>query len=134
VELGQPEALRVLDHHDAGIRNVHADLDHGGRDQHMDGAGDECGHDLVLLRRFEPPMEQADGEVGEDVALQLGRERSRRLEIELFGLLDQGRNKAQSDRHHHCDLMHRYLNFLQRIEQPFERIGQNGWGRGIRQH
>ena len=33
VQLGQSEALGLLDHHDAGVGYVHADLDDGGRDQ-----------------------------------------------------------------------------------------------------
>ena len=33
VELGEAEALGMLDHHDGGLRHVDADLDHRGRDQ-----------------------------------------------------------------------------------------------------
>ena len=35
VELGQAEALGVLDHHDGGVGHVHAHLDHGGGHQHL---------------------------------------------------------------------------------------------------
>src|SRR6516225_10115968 len=33
VELGEAEALRMLDHHDRGGRHIDADLDHSGGDQ-----------------------------------------------------------------------------------------------------
>ena len=36
VELCQAEALRLLHHHDAGVRDIHADFDHGGRNQDLD--------------------------------------------------------------------------------------------------
>ncbi len=29
MELGQPEAFRMFDYHDGGVRHIHADLDHG---------------------------------------------------------------------------------------------------------
>jgi hypothetical protein len=35
VQLRQAEALGVLDHHQAGVGHVHADLDHRGGHQHL---------------------------------------------------------------------------------------------------
>ena len=35
VQLGQAEALGVLDHHHGGVRHVDADFDHGGRNQNI---------------------------------------------------------------------------------------------------
>ena len=36
VQLGQAEALGVLDHHDRGVRDVDAHLDHRGGDEDLD--------------------------------------------------------------------------------------------------
>ena len=60
VKLGQAEPFGVLDHHDGRVRRVHADLDHGGRHQHVDLPGPEGGRDPLLLLAGHPPVQQAD--------------------------------------------------------------------------
>jgi hypothetical protein len=59
VELGQAQAFGILDHHQAGIGHIDADLDHGGRHQQLDLAGAELGHDRLFLGRLHPPVDQA---------------------------------------------------------------------------
>ena len=44
VQLGEAEALGLLDHHDRGGRHVDADLDHRGGDQHREPPVGEVGH------------------------------------------------------------------------------------------
>ena len=39
MQLGQTQALGILDHHQAGVGHVDADLDHRRRDQQGDLAG-----------------------------------------------------------------------------------------------
>ena len=59
VELGEAEGLGALDHHDRGVRDVDAHLDHRGGDQEPGAAGDEVGHRGVLLRRRHLAVHQA---------------------------------------------------------------------------
>ncbi len=60
VELRQAEAVGALDHHHRRIRDVHAHLDHGGRDQDVPARpARKRLHDLVLLVRAHPAVEQA---------------------------------------------------------------------------
>ncbi len=71
VELGQTKTLGMLDDDDAGLRHVHADLDHGGGDEELRLAGGEGGHGGVLLGALHAAMDQPDaraemrGEIGE---------------------------------------------------------------------
>ena len=60
MELGEPEALGVLDHHDGCVRHVDADLDHRGRYQNGEIACGKRRHDAVLLLAWEPAMHQTD--------------------------------------------------------------------------
>ena len=71
VELREAEPLGVLDQHDRGIRDVDADLDDGGGDEDVDLAGLEAPHDRVLVVERQPPVEQADHQIGKDLLLQL---------------------------------------------------------------
>ena len=36
MKLGQTKALRILDHHDRDIRNIHTDFDNGRGNKHLD--------------------------------------------------------------------------------------------------
>ena len=65
VELGQAEALRVLNEEQGGVGDVDPDLDHGGGDKHTDFPGSERLHDGLLLRGFHFPMEKGAGNGGE---------------------------------------------------------------------
>ena len=60
VELGQPEPLGMLDHHDARVGDVDPHLDDGRRDQDLDLSLPEPPHDAVPLVALEPPVHQAD--------------------------------------------------------------------------
>ena len=70
VELGEAEGLGALDHHDRGVGDVDADLDHGGGDQEPGAAGGEVGHRRVLRRRRQLAVDEADelGAEGERAA------------------------------------------------------------------
>ena len=48
MQLREPEAFGVFNHHERGVRHIHADLDHGGRHQQLDLA--------VLKRRIAPSL------------------------------------------------------------------------------
>ena len=52
VQLRQPEALGVLDHHDRRVGHVDADLDHRRGDEDRDVAGAKALHRRVLLGRL----------------------------------------------------------------------------------
>ena len=67
MELREPEPVGLLDDHDRRIRDVHADLDHGRRDEDVELAGLEARHHAPPLRRTEPSVQAADA-----VAAQLG--------------------------------------------------------------
>ena len=66
MELRQPEAVGLLDDHDRRVRDVDADLDHRRRDEDVELARLELGHQLAPLGRPQPPVEEADA-----VSLQL---------------------------------------------------------------
>ena len=51
VQLADAEPVGVHHDHDGGVGDVDADLDHGGRDEHVDLAGGEGPHHGVLLLR-----------------------------------------------------------------------------------
>ena len=83
-----------------------------GRDEQRDQDGDQ----------------RADA-LGEFAVIQLGAAGFLGVH-DLFGLVDQRRDKAQRNGHHHRELMHREVQFLQRAQQRFDRIGQHdGAGR-----
>ena len=88
VKLGQSEAVGVFDNHDRGIGNIDADLDHGGRDQHLHLARREALHHVGALRRLEAAVHQIDPRVGKGTAQPLERI-GRGAQIDLLRLLDQ---------------------------------------------
>ena len=90
VELGDAEAVGVEDHHDRGVRDVDADLDHRRRDEHVELAGAESGHRRLLLGRREPPVEQPEPQPGELTRRQPLAGVERRGDLELLALLDEG--------------------------------------------
>ena len=55
VELRDAEAIRLLDDHDGRVRHVDAQLDDGGRDQHVQRAVRERAQRLLLRRRRSAP-------------------------------------------------------------------------------
>ena len=89
VELRQPEALGVLDHHHRRVGHVDADLDHRRRDEDVELAADERAHDAVLGVLLQAAVQQRDAELREDVLRQVIRHLGRGLQIDLLRLLDQ---------------------------------------------
>ena len=65
VELGEAEALGVVDDHDGGVGDVDADLDDGGGDEHVDVAALEAGHGDLFFVGGEAAVEQAEAQAGE---------------------------------------------------------------------
>ena len=66
VELGQAEALGVLDHHQRRVGHVDADLDHGGRHQHLRSRrAAKAAITASFSALFMPPVQQADAHAGQ---------------------------------------------------------------------
>ena len=60
VQLGEAEALGLLDHHHRRLGHVDPDLDHRGGDQQADRPGSEPGHHPVLCGRRHAAVHQPD--------------------------------------------------------------------------
>jgi hypothetical protein len=60
VELGEAEALGMLDHHHRGVRHVDPDLDHRGRDQKAAVACRKGRHGSILVARRHLAVDQSD--------------------------------------------------------------------------
>jgi hypothetical protein len=58
VELGKPEAVGLLDDHHRRVGDVDADLDHRRRDEHVELARLEAGHEVAPVGSLEPPWRQ----------------------------------------------------------------------------
>ena len=71
VELGEAEALGVLDDHNAGIRHVDTDFDDGRRDEEFYPVCVEVLHDALLLGGCEPAMDEAARDAAKDAVAQL---------------------------------------------------------------
>jgi len=65
VELGEAEALGVVDDHDRGVGDVDANFDDGGGDEDVDLATLEAGHGDLFVIGGEAAVEQAEAEAGE---------------------------------------------------------------------
>ena len=89
MQLGQPQPLRVLDDHQAGIGHVHPHLDDGGGDQQLQYARLELLHHPLLLDRAHPTVDQAYVQAGQP-GLQLGGRVFCGLALQHLGLLNQG--------------------------------------------
>ena len=116
MQLGQAEALGVLDHHDVGVGHVDADLDHGGRHQDLEPAGGERGHGRVLgLVRHGRRA----------AARRLGAEDLRQMRVPLLGGGELGLVGALDQRAHPVDL--RALGELraQALDQALDRVDRD---------
>ena len=71
VELREAEAFGVIDDHDAGVGDVDADLDDGGRDEDVDVAALEAGHGDFLVVGAESAVEEAEAQAGEGAGAEL---------------------------------------------------------------
>ena len=56
MQLRKTQALRILDHHQARIRHVHSNLDHGGGNQQVDLCSLKARHHLGFLRWLHAPV------------------------------------------------------------------------------
>jgi hypothetical protein len=88
VQLGQPEALGVLDHHERGVRHVDADFDDGGGHQQVHFAVSERLHHGGLFGLRQPAVHQPDAQVRQVHPHALVGVHGR-LEFKGFAFLDQ---------------------------------------------
>jgi hypothetical protein len=84
VELGQPEAVGLLDDHHGRVWDVDADLDHGRGDEHVQLLRLEPPHQLAAVDGLQAPVQAADAEAAElaplePLGLLLGGACTRRL-------------------------------------------------------
>ncbi len=94
VELRDSESVGVEDHHHRRVGDVDPDLDHRGRDQHVDVAGSERAHHLVLAVGRHPsvqhlhtqPVERAVGEHRGDLLDRRHRRRVIGLQLRVVAL------------------------------------------------
>ena len=70
VQLEQPEAVGVLDDHHRRVRDVDADLDDRGRDQHVERAGAELRHHPFLVGGRHLPVQQPEAQPREILLLE----------------------------------------------------------------
>ena len=89
VQLGQPEALGVLDHHHTGLGHIHAHLHHRGAHQHLQLAGGEGPDRLLFVLAGQAAMQQAHLQLGKHPLLQILMHLHGRAQIELLRLLHQ---------------------------------------------
>ena len=68
VELGEPEPVGPLDDHHRRLRHVHADLDDGRADQHVELAVAEARHLGVAVRGLQPAVDEAHPQRREQLA------------------------------------------------------------------
>jgi hypothetical protein len=71
MELGETEALGVLDDHYGRVGHVDTDFDDGGGDEDVDFAALEAAHDDLFLVGVEAAVEQADAKAGERAGAEL---------------------------------------------------------------
>ena len=90
MELGEAEAFGVLDQHHGRVRNVDADLDHGGRDEDIGPPRSEVLHHPVLVLRSHAPVEQLDPQIGEDLRREPLGFGLRRADLRAVALIDRG--------------------------------------------
>ncbi len=84
----QAKAVGVFDDHDGGVRNVDADFDDRGCDQHVDLAALEFAHDVFFFVRVEAAVQQADVQVGKNLVAQLAEHLLSGLQFAFFILFD----------------------------------------------
>ncbi|MNJ42093.1 hypothetical protein D3C77_370440 [compost metagenome] len=89
VQLGQAQALGVLDNHQAGVGYIDPDFDHRGGYQQLQVALLEFGHDRSFLGGLHASVNQADTQLAQG-ATELLKSGFGSLAGQLFGLFDQG--------------------------------------------
>ena len=89
VQLGEAEAVGLLDDHHRRVRDVDADLDHRRRDEHVELPRLEPRHQVAPVGRLQPAVQAADAEPAQLRALQPRRLLLRRARPRRLRLLDQ---------------------------------------------
>ncbi len=116
MQLREPEALGVLDHHHARLRHVDADLDHRGGDQKPRLARGEARHGAILVGPAHAAVDEIDR-----VAEALLQSRVAFLgggEIDAFGFLDQRADPIDA-----AAVVERARHRLDHFGEPVERHG-----------
>ena len=90
MELGEPEALGVLDDHDGGVRHIDADFNHCGGDEYLHFVALEASHRLLLGSGRHASVDEGDL-IAEDL-LELGEPILGRDDVEHLALLDERRD------------------------------------------
>ena len=92
MELGEPEAVGLLDDHDRRVRDVDTDLDHCRRDEDVQLSRLEARHHAPPLRRTQPAVQAAD-----PIATKLGGSQSLGLLLGSTGNPRLGRLDQRAD-------------------------------------
>src|SRR5450631_1240980 len=92
MKLGQPESLRMLNHHDRGIGDIDTNLNHGGCNQNADFAFLEQLHGHLFGFGIHSAMENRDAKIGENLLTQLAIHFHGSFEFVLFVFFDHGIN------------------------------------------
>ena len=90
MKLSEAEALRVLDDHDRGVRNIDADFDHCCRNQNLNLAFLKQAHDSFFQVGIHAAVQHCDAEVGKNFLAQLAVHLHGGLEFVVFTLLNHG--------------------------------------------
>ena len=90
MELGQPKALGIFDHHDGRIGDIDTDFDHRGADQDIELSLQKGLHDGFFVLAGEPTMQKTQAVGGKYVLLQMRRHGHGGVELEAFRFLNQG--------------------------------------------
>ena len=89
VQLREPEAFGVLDHHHARVRHVDADLHDRRRDEQLQLARRERLHHPLLAVALQPAVQQADAVLRKHFLREVIGHLGGRLQVDLLGLFDQ---------------------------------------------
>jgi hypothetical protein len=131
VQLGEAEALGMLDHHDRRIRHVDADLDHRRSDEDAGFAALEALHRLVLFGRLHPAVDEAD-DGSPRVRCRSSEAVFRRSSVDFLGFLDQRADPVGLGAFSNggANALHHLLEPFERDSAGFDRLAA---GRLVRQ-
>ena len=89
MELGDAESIGVEDHHHRHVGDIDTHLDHGRRDEDVEGTSTEAFHHLLLLCRPQPSVQETEAQPGQLVGGEAGEGLLGRRRFQLLGVLDQ---------------------------------------------